>query len=421
MVNAPAEELYDLLVIGGGAAGYFAAINAAESTKGKRIAILEATPRVLTKVKVSGGGRCNVTHHLFDPLRFSKNYPRGSKELLGPFHRFGAQETVQWFEKRGVSLKAEDDGRMFPQTNSSQTIIDALEQARLHAGVELKTKAWVDTLKKDSSLSLFHVHLKDGRSFSARFVVLATGSMPAGHALLEQMGQELIAPVPSLFTFEISDPLLDELSGQHFPLVRATLSVAGSKKPFVQEGPCLITHWGLSGPAILKLSAFAARELAASQYQAQLTIQWSSAMNEAQALDALLQCKEQFAKRLLSSENPLPCSKRFWERLCELRGIDTSQVWAQVTKKSLQSIAQLFSRSELKVSGKGVFKEEFVTAGGVPRAAVDFRSMESRLCPGLYFAGEIVDIDGITGGFNFQNAWTGGWLAAQHIAAQLNT
>lgn len=426
MVNAHASDmLYDLLVIGGGAAGFFAAINAGEAAPGKRIAILEATPRVLTKVKVSGGGRCNVTHHLFEPQRLIKNYPRGEKELLGPFHRFGPQETVRWFAQRGVTLKVEEDGRMFPETDSSQTIIDALEQARLRAGVELHTKAWVQAIERKAAeeggeSAYFRVLLKDQRELKARFVLIATGSTPAGLQLLEQLGHELIPPVPSLFTFEIKDPLIEDMAGQHFARIRATLRIAGCKKPWVQEGPALITHWGLSGPAILKLSAFAARELAASHYQADLEVQWSSLHDTAAAIAALERCKSEFPKRQLGNENPLPCSRRFWERLCTIQSLDMTQAWAQLPKKSMQGLAQQFASSRLSVQGKGVFKEEFVTAGGVPRKAVDFKSMESRVCPGVYLAGEVLDVDGITGGFNFQNAWTGAWQAAQHIAGQLH-
>ena len=411
-----AEHSFDLLVVGGGAAGFFAAINAAIAAPAARVAILEATPRVLSKVKVSGGGRCNVTHHLYEPARLIKAYPRGEKELLGPLHRFGPEQTVQWFAARGVALKAEADGRMFPVTDSSQTVIDALQKARADAGVALLTKAWVQTVTRDDAG--FQLALKDGRRFTGRCLMLATGSVPAGYELIKQLGHTLVEPVPSLFTFEIKHPLLEDMAGQSFARIRATLSVDGHNRSWVQEGPGLITHWGLSGPAILKLSAFAARELAASQYQARLVVQWSSEMSEAQAMAALQKAKEESPKKQIQNENPWPCNRRFWEKMCQLQGIDLTQSWAQVTKKAMQGLALAFTGSQFQVQGKGVFKEEFVTAGGVSRTEVDFRSMESRVCPGLYFAGEVVDVDGITGGFNFQNAWTGGWLAAQHFAAR---
>lgn len=417
--NSPSLATYDLIVVGGGAAGYFGAINAAEAKPGLKVLILEATPRVLTKVKVSGGGRCNVTHRPYEPKRLVSNYPRGQKELLGPFHHFGPEGTIRWFAAHGVTLKTEADGRLFPTSDDSQTIIDALEGARQRAGVELITKALVSGIEKEEGL--FKLSLKDARSFHARTLLMATGSMPHGWALLEKLGHSLVPAVPSLFTFEIEDPLLSDLSGQSFPGIRAELHIEGEKQSWTQEGPALITHWGLSGPAILRLSAFAARELAASSYKARLIVRWSKEIDLAAAEEILRQAKEKFAKKKLSSENPWPASRRFWERLLELEGIDAQKTWAQLSKKEGLGLAQRYARSELKVHGKGVFKEEFVTAGGVSRGDVDFRSMESRLCPGLYFAGEVLDVDGVTGGFNFQNAWTGGWLAAQHVARRFGS
>lgn len=414
LVSARPASAYDLIVIGGGAAGYFGAINAAEAKPGLRVLILEATARVLTKVKVSGGGRCNVTHQEFDPKRLVGHYPRGNKELLGPFHHFGPEATIRWFAAHGVALKTEADGRLFPTTDSSQTIIDALEAARLRSGVELLTRALVTAVEREDEL--FKLTLKDGRTFFAHSLLMASGSMPQGWALLEALGHPLVAPVPSLFTFEIRDPLLAELAGQSFPAIRAELCVEGHKGSWVQEGAALITHWGLSGPAILRLSAFAARELAGTDYQAKLLVQWSRDTDFQRALEDLLRAKDQHAKKKLASENPWPCSRRFWERLLELAALDPAKTWAQLSKKEAEQIALRYARSELSIHGKGVFKEEFVTAGGVVRADVDFRSMESRRVPGLYFAGEVLDVDGVTGGFNFQNAWTGSWLAAQHIA-----
>ncbi len=416
-VEALDQIPYDLIVIGGGAAGYFGAINAAEARPGMRVSIVEATPRVLTKVKVSGGGRCNVTHHQFEAKRLVTNYPRGQKELLGPFHHFGPESTVRWFKERGVELKTEADGRMFPLSNSSQTIIDAFETARSKAKVELHTKALVTEVRRLGTG--FELTLKDGRILKSRSVLLATGSMPMGLDLAKALGHSLVPAAPSLFTFEIADPLLVDLPGQSFPRIRAELEIEGAKTSWIQEGGALITHWGLSGPAILRLSAFAARELAASAYKARLFVQWSHEISVEAAQDILLKAKEKNAKKILSNENPFPCSRRFWERLCELEGLDPGKSWAQLNKKEIAGLSRRFGRSELTVSGKGVFKEEFVTAGGVSRSEIDFRSMESRLCPGLYFAGEIIDIDGVTGGFNFQNAWTGGWLAAQHIGRRM--
>ena len=408
---------YDLIVIGGGAAGFFGAINTVEAQPGARVLIVEATPRVLTKVKISGGGRCNVTHHLFEARRLVKAYPRGEKELLGPFHRFGPQQTIDWFARHGVELHVEADGRMFPTSNDSETVIEALRGAASRAGVVLETKALIVALHRQENS--FLVERKDGSRLETRFLLLATGSMPQGQQLARQLGHRLVEPVPSLFTFEIQHPLLEGLAGQSFASVKAELQVKGASRTFVQEGPALITHWGLSGPAILRLSAFAARELATSSYQAKLVVNWNSAESESSALEALQRTKVEHPKKQIGNENPWACSRRFWEALLSVAGIDKAQTWAQISKKNLQDLVQVFVRSELSVSGKGVFKEEFVTAGGVCREEIDFRSMESRVCPGLYLAGEVIDIDGITGGFNFQNAWTGSWTAAQHIAQRL--
>ncbi len=408
---------YDVAVIGGGAAGFFAAIAIAEARAGTRVVILEASPRVLTKVKVSGGGRCNVTHHLFEPKEFIKRYPRGEKELLGPFHRFGAQQTIAWFAAHGVTLKAEADGRMFPDTNSSQTIIDALQEAQRAAGVELRCRTLVQSIARTSEG--FRLNLRQDDSLEARYVVLATGSMSQGLELAKSLGHELVAPVPSLFTFEIEESFLKELAGQSFAQINAQLRVGSAKKSWMQSGPALITHWGMSGPAILRLSAFAARELAEQDYKAELTVNWCGESKGDEVRSLLVQSKHDSAKKNMSNEHPFAFSKRFWEALLAYAQIPGDKVWAQLNNKELQALVEALTAMKLSVCGKGVFKEEFVTAGGIQRQDVDFRSMESRLCSGLYFAGEVLDIDGVTGGFNFQNAWTGAWLAGQHLAERL--
>ncbi len=412
-------EEFDLIVIGGGAAGYFGAIACAEAQKGSRIVILEATPRVLTKVKISGGGRCNVTHHQFDPKQLIMHYPRGQKELIGAFHRFQPRDTVAWFAAHGVELKIEDDGRMFPMSNSSQTIIDCLDRAARDNGIKLKTKTLVQSVERSDQG--FTVHTKEGLDYKAPFVLLATGSMPYGQNLAEGLGHHLVDPVPSLFTFEIKDPLLEELSGTSFPKVHISLKIPDSTAVFQQEGPCLITHWGLSGPAVLKLSAFAARELFTSQYQAQAQINWEYPLKLDAALQQLESLKQLHPKKKISNENPFSCTRRFWEALLREAAVQEGQVYGEASKKLLQEIARRLTATVLKVQGKGVFKEEFVTAGGVSRDEVDFRRMESKVCPGLFLAGEVLDVDGITGGFNFQNAWTGSWLAGNAIAASLRS
>ncbi len=410
-------EEFDLIVVGGGAAGFFGAIACAEARPGSRVVILEATPRVLTKVKISGGGRCNVTHHQFDTKRLVTSYPRGQKELIGAFHRFQPRDTVAWFASHGVELKVEEDGRMFPVTDSSQTIIDCLEQTARQNGVAIRLRTLVQKIEKIEDH--FLVQTKDGAALRSRFVLLATGSMPFGQNLARDLGHRLVDPVPSLFTFEIKDPLLDGLSGTSFARVHMQLKIPGSQQDFQQEGPCLITHWGLSGPAVLKLSAFAARELFASEYKAQLQVNWEYPLKYEAALQQLESLKQQHPKRKVSNENPFSCTRRFWEALIREAGTGAQQIYAETSKKQLQDIARRLTASVLMVEGKGVFKDEFVTAGGVAREEIDFRRMESKVCPGLFMAGEVIDIDGITGGFNFQNAWTGSWLAAQAVAQNL--
>jgi predicted Rossmann fold flavoprotein len=411
-------EEFDLIVVGGGAAGFFGAIAYAEARPGSRVLILEATPRVLTKVKISGGGRCNVTHHQFDTKRLVMSYPRGQKELIGAFHRFQPRDTVAWFAAHGVELKVEEDGRMFPVTDSSQTIIDCLEQTARQLGVGLRLKTLVQRIEKVDDH--FLVHPKDGTVLRSRFVLLATGSMPFGQSLARDLGHRLVDPVPSLFTFEIKDPLLEGLSGTSFPRVQIQLKIPGANQDFQQEGPCLITHWGLSGPAVLKLSAFAARELFASSYKAQVLINWEYPFKYEAALERLDTLRREHPKKKVSNENPFGCTRRFWEALLRESGLSAAQIYAETGKKQLQDIARRLTGTQLNVEGKGVFKEEFVTAGGVAREEIDFRRMESKVCPGLFMAGEVIDVDGITGGFNFQNAWTGSWLAAQAMVQSLS-
>ncbi len=410
-------EEWDLVVIGGGAAGFFGAIACAEAHQGAKVLILEATGRVLTKVKISGGGRCNVTHFQYDPKQLVTYYPRGQKELVGPFHRFQPKDTVSWFQEHGVELKVEEDGRMFPITNDSQTIVDCLTSAARESGVLLRKNKLVENIVKVTNG--YELFVKSEEPIFAKNILLATGSMPYGVSLAEKLSHKLISPVPSLFTFQIKDPLLDDLPGISFSKVKIILKIEGISKDFIQEGPCLITHWGLSGPAILKLSAFAARELYQSKYKACIIVNWQGNLKFDSALEILEKCKKNSPKKKITNENPFQCVKRFWDSLLKVSNINEDQIYADVTKKQLIDLANKVTQTKLDVSGKGVFKEEFVTAGGVTRDEIDFRNMESKIHQGLYFAGETVDIDGITGGFNFQNAWTGGWLAGNDIAKKL--
>jgi predicted Rossmann fold flavoprotein len=406
---------YDFLVIGGGAAGFFAAIHCAEHRPGLKVAILEATPRVLSKVKVSGGGRCNVTHNCFDPKALIRNYPRGSKELLGPFHKFGPKQTVEWFKKRGVELKVEDDNRMFPTTDSSQTIIDCLTTAAIQGGVELRIKTLVQSVRKDGEG--FIVEAKGGERIFAKTLMLATGSAEFGLGLAKDLGHTLIEANPSLFTFEIDHPLLKGLPGVSFSNVSIELKAAAQQ--FAQEGPMLITHWGLSGPAVLRLSAFGARALATAQYQATIHVNFEGKTSPSQLFDELMSLKSLEARKKLVSVNPLRGPKRFWEALLESAAIGGDKLWADVTKKDLTRLSELVTRCPFQVIGKGAFKEEFVTSGGIALGEIDFRSFQSKRVPGLFMAGEVIDVDGVTGGFNFQNAWTGAYLAGRAAAERV--
>lgn len=411
-------EKWDLIVIGGGAAGYFGAIACAEACPGARVLILEATSRVLTKVKISGGGRCNVTHQQFDPKQLISCYPRGKKELLSCFHTFQPKDTIQWFSDHGVELKVEADGRMFPNTNNSQTIIDCFESAANKAGIVLRKNTLVQ--KITPCTDGYEICVRGSETnLHTRYVLMASGSMPYGMSLAEDLGIRLVPPVPSLFTFQITDSLLKDLQGVSFNSVRVKLKIGNPAQEFIQEGPCLITHWGLSGPAVLKLSAFAARELHECDYQADLQINWVFPLKHEEVLKKLADLKQHSPKKKIIQENVFSCIRRFWEAVLRESGITENALVGEISKTQLTTIASYLTQTNFRLTGKGIFKEEFVTAGGVAREEIDFRTMESKKLSGVYFAGEIIDIDGITGGFNFQNAWTGGWIAGHAIAKKL--
>lgn len=404
--------------IGGGAAGFFAAIQGAENKKDVHHIILEATHRVMTKIKISGGGRCNVTHNCLDPRLLVRHYPRGEKELLGPFTRFQPKDTIDWFAQRGVQLKAEADGRMFPITDSSETIIQCLLAEADRLGVELKKGAKVKAISKKDSY--FYIEFQDGSDLIADKVLLATGSTPLGYELAASLGHRIIDPVPSLFTFNIKHPLLENFMGTAFPKATLILEISkdGSKRQSWQQvGPLLITHWGLSGPAVLKLSAFAARELKDVEYQARLRVNWLGDVKTAELLDLFSSYKKDNPSGLLHHKAILGLSKRFYTHLLDFAFGEQKQnmTWSDLSKQYALHLAKVFTDCEMQITGKGVFKEEFVTCGGVDLKEVDFKTMQSKVCPGLYFAGEVLNIDGITGGFNFQNAWTGAWIAAQDM------
>lgn len=399
--------MIEVIVIGGGAAGFFGAIACKETYPKTRVTLLEAGKTPLAKVRISGGGRCNVTHACFDPVEFIRNYPRGSKALRGPFTRFQAKHTVDWFTHRGVKLKTEADGRMFPITDDSETIVNCLLNSAKNAGVTVRTGAAVVGITKLERG--FQVCLKSQEIYQCDRLLIATGSSPAGYNFAQQLGHTIIPPVPSLFTFNIADKLLQELAGISVDSVNLQLTGTSLK----QTGPLLITHWGISGPAVLKLSAWGARFLQECRYKTPLMIDWLPELNIDQLREILLQTKSEFGKRSPSSHCPINLPRRLWQYLIIRVGINPQRPWAELSKKHLNQLIEELKRSRHQITGKGVFKEEFVTCGGVNLKEIDFKTMGSRRCPGLYFAGEILDIDGVTGGFNFQNAWTTGWLAGQ--------
>jgi len=401
-----------IVIVGGGAAGFFAALACAESQSGAEIFILEKTSQFLSKVKISGGGRCNVTHADFDAREFSRRFPRGERALISAFGKFQAADTVAWFESRGVKLKIENDGRMFPTTDSSQTIIDCLLHAAQKAGVKLKANCGVESVAKKSDG--FELKLSSGEILSCDKLLLAIGGCrtPALGQLAVSLGHSLQPPVPSLFTFHVEIPWLRRLAGISVENVEASVPETELR----ERGALLLTHWGLSGPVILRLSAWGARELHGKNYQFALQINWLPHLTE-EKLAAEIQArrKSQPAKLIVNfAITPLPA--RLWEQLVIASGIARDTRWAALSNSAQHHLIQHLLRSEFPVTGKSLNKDEFVTCGGVRLNEVNFKTMESRICPGLFFAGEVLDIDGITGGFNFQAAWTTGWIAGCALA-----
>lgn len=406
-----------IVIVGGGAAGFFAAIAAKEADPGASVVILEGGAAPLAKVRISGGGRCNVTHDQLDPAALVRNYPRGGKALRGPFTRFGPRETVEWFAARGVELKAEADGRMFPVTDDSATVIGCLTGAAERAGVELRTRTpAVGVEAHPEQGAPFSVALRSGEVLAADRVLLATGGAPAGYRFASELGHAVEPPVPSIFTFEVDDARLEGLAGLSVPLARVRLD--GAKE--AHEGPLLVTHWGLSGPAVLRASAWGARLLHDHGYRLAFTVDWLPGSSEREVMEVLRAAKERDAKRTVLASGPFELPQRLWRALAgaALEGVAGSERvrWADASKALLAALAREVHAGRYEVRGKGVFKEEFVTCGGVRLTEVDFTTMESRLLPGLHFAGEVLDIDGVTGGFNFQSAWTTGWIAGSAMA-----
>jgi predicted Rossmann fold flavoprotein len=407
------DEHHKVIIIGGGAAGFFAAITCAEANPQAQVLILEKGKDVLGKVKISGGGRCNATNGCFEPRELVKNYPRGSKALLGPFHRFCTGDTMEWFESRGVPLKIEDDGRVFPVSDNSQSIVDCLWGAAAKAGVEVRKNQRVDQIyPPEQKEQRWKIMTGDGEALYADKLLIATGSSTVMWNLIGHLGHRIVAPVPSLFTFNIKDPRIEGLPGISVPL--AQVKIQGTK--FQAEGPLLITHWGLSGPGILRLSAWAARELHGMDYQFNIQVNWAYPQTVHEMQELLPAFKTEQARKIISKVNPTGMPQRLWRQFLECLNIHPDQPWGNLGKKALNQLAQELCAGVFSVSGKSTFKDEFVTAGGVHLDEVDFKTFESRIHKGLYFAGEVLDIDAITGGFNFQAAWTGGWIAGQAMA-----
>jgi predicted Rossmann fold flavoprotein len=405
-------------VIGGGAAGFFGAIACAEANPNLQVLLLERTGKLLGKVRISGGGRCNVTHACETAAQLVAHYPRGSKQLKSAFQQFGVADTIAWFAKRGVPLKTEADGRMFPTTDSSETIARALEEAARQAGVRIVTNTSVDEiqplpggtfrLKLSGASSILH------SSIQARSVLIATGGNPksANYEWLRSLGHTIAEPVPSLFTFNVPASPLSELMGVSVPHARVVL--AGEKLQY--EGPLLVTHWGVSGPAVLKLSAWGARRLSELGYVGTALINWIPTHTEETLRLWLQQFRQENGKKTVASNPQFGLPQRLWRNLTEQAGIGPETRWSDLPAKAQNRLLELLLRSPLAVRGKTTYKEEFVTCGGVVLDEVDLKTMGSRRVPGLYFAGEVLDIDGITGGFNFQAAWTTGFLAGQAMA-----
>ena len=394
-------------IIGGGAAGFFAAIHAKQSNPADTVVILEKSSEVLAKFKISGGGRCNVTHACFDPKILCENYPRGRKELLGPFHRFQPRDTMEWFESHGVPLKIEPDNRVFPVSDSSQSIIDCLITTATRMGIKIWTHCQVAHIVKNKDT--FCLTLADGQQHLCQKLVLATGSSRKGHEFAQSLGHTLVPPVPSLFTLMIADKALHALSG--LSVSTTDVWVAGEKKQ-MQRGPLLITHWGMSGPAIIKLSAWNARKLHAVNYQTSLHVNWLPHLDEACLKSTLIAAQTKNPKKTVSKQSLLSeIPNRLWAYLTTKANLSPAEFWHQVTGKQMESLCQVLSQGQFPITGKGSFKEEFVTCGGVSLKEIDFKTMQSKCCPGLYLIGELLDIDGVTGGFNFQNAWTTGFLS----------
>jgi predicted Rossmann fold flavoprotein len=415
-------ESKKIIVIGGGAAGFFCAIQIAELHPDWEISILEKSTKILSKVRVSGGGRCNVTHACPDVEALLKKYPRGSRFLKKAFYQFATKNTIDWFASNGVQLHTEKDGRMFPTTNNSETIIECFTKKISQYKIQVLMNHEVVNVKKNNNIAAekqlqFAIELRGEERMQADAVCVATGGMLKAEKLswLVALGHSIVEPVPSLFTFNTVDKKITTLMG--VAVDKASIQWKGNKN--IETGPLLITHWGVSGPAAIKLSAWCAREMADANYEGEIVINWTPGFNESTMKMEWINFRQDYGRRDMGSKNPFNLPSRLWQYLLQEAGINVATKWADLKSANQLNLIQLLTRYTLAIKGKTTFKEEFVTCGGVDLKDIEAQTMESKLCPGLYFAGEMMDVDGITGGFNFQHAWTSGWIAAQHISREL--
>jgi predicted Rossmann fold flavoprotein len=411
---ASEENVFDLIVVGGGAAGFYGAVQAAERDSRLKIAILEKSNKILAKVKVSGGGRCNVTHSCFNPIELSHHYPRGEKFLQSIFKQYDAAKTIAWFKAKGVELKTEDDGRMFPVTDNSQTIIDCLVMEAERSKIKMSLgEGVVSAVKNEFG---FKLHTVAGKEFRSPNLLITTGGNPnvESYNWIASFGHTIVAPIPSLFTFNDSEKKFADLMG--VSVSNAEVKIAGTK--LSQTGPLLITHWGLSGPAVIKLSAWAAETLYHKKYSFTALVSWIGTVKENDVVSYLADQKAERKKQKVLTNPLYALPQRLWTRLCELAEINSERIWSELSQKNMNRLMELLIRCPFKIEGKTTFKEEFVTCGGVDLKEINADTMESKICPGLYFAGEVLNIDGETGGFNFQNAWSTSYIAARAITAR---
>ncbi|WP_441000321.1 NAD(P)/FAD-dependent oxidoreductase [Fodinibius sp. SL11] len=404
-----------IAVIGGGAAGFFAAINAARLDPSLKVTIFEKSREVLSKVRISGGGRCNVTHHCFDPEIMSKAYPRGSRKLRWAFEQFQPADTVSWFEERDVELKTESDGRMFPTTDDSSTIISCLKREADRYNVNILNRHRVEALHPTNK-NQFKLSIKNKEPQIFDAVVIATGgsNRRSTYQWLEKLGHSIIEPVPSLFTFNFKNKIFEDLSG--ISVENGSVSIEGTS--YQHEGPILITHWGLSGPAVLKTSAWAARYLHNQNYTFTIRVNWIYPNKAHTVQETLKKLRDTNARKTTKKQNAFPIPGRLWNRFLELAQINPNTRWAELSNENIHDLTQELTNANYHIKGKTTYKEEFVTSGGIPLDEINMGTMESKKVSNLYFAGEVLNIDGITGGYNFQSAWTTGWIAAQHIASE---